>query len=271
MSKCVHCRTSFHAFTLALLSLASAVAVATEITVQAVMPVAYEREPVWMSGQAASIELKIAGTAVCDHIRAVLVQQAHALAAPHAERTLVACDGPNGALTSQSLQFTFTPPAVKRISRFSWEFARCSDSKDCQSIGDLGFTLVPAELLARIIAWANENVVYVEDPSGRLETFLDARGIDYVTSRSGIADDDRVMTLLVSGAAEIDLAASPLPGHFKRRVMLFQPAESAFPLVEISDDTKSRVIDIRLPILEHGLEDAAFDLLFYQWFFKLQP
>ncbi|GEM_PF-2707034 len=259
------CRTLVFAIVLSSYALAGR----ADIVVEAQAGANIERERVWYGGREAAVDLNVLGNDDYSPLRAVLVQQAHALAAPHEHPVLEICAPGTDPGTHHTPTFRFTPPEVKRITRFTWEFASCAVPDDCTQVGEFSFTALPAPLLEEVAAWSGEHATYVEDASGRLSDFLENNKIDYTMSRRGVSAADRVITIIVADDIDFELDAAPLPAHYKRRVLLFKPYDLNFPLVEIRHLPDAVVILVSESLFTLSRDDHAFELMFYRWFMQL--
>jgi hypothetical protein len=95
--------------------------------------------PVFDSASAVKIPLNIQSSIECEHIRAVLVQRATALAKILDEHTIDDCTPDNRS----EIPFSFTVPNVACATRFAWDFQNCAAEQNCVSFGEVNFVALP--------------------------------------------------------------------------------------------------------------------------------
>ena len=221
--------------------------------------------PVFDSASAVRIPLNIQSSIKCDNIRAVLVQQATALAAILDERTIDDCTPDHRG----EIPFSFTAPNVARATRFAWEFQNCAAEQDCVSIGEVNFVALPEDYLQPLIAWSKEHTIFVSDTSGWLATFLDRLGVQYTQNSREVAADDEVVVLINVAQPTAVSVSKGVPFGRTKRLIEFHDYAAAQPMVWIDSSADGIVIAVRFPLIHTLEKDADNKKIFYELFQRL--
>ncbi len=236
---------------------ASSISPATDYTIN--------QTPVYEGSSEITLPLNLDSSVECDHLRAVLVQRATALAAVLDERTIDDCAPSDGNDTS----FSFTVPNVARVTNFAWEFQSCHPKQDCISIGEVNFVALPEDYLQPLINWSQEHTVFVSDADGWLVMFLDRLGVQYThNTREIAADNDVVVLVNVAQSTDTNRTKGIAIGH-RKRIIEFHDYPSEQPMVWVDSSAEGVVIEVRFPLIHTIERDAANKKIFYELFQRL--
>ena len=229
------------------------------------------RALVYDSGAVVEVPLIVAGMDTCRNVNAVLAQRSYKLAAILDEQVALDCAaaGKTADRSISSLTFGFTAPQVKRVTSFVWEFVGCRADQNCETLGELEFSVLPQDFLQPVVTWSNEHAIYLDDSNGALAAFLDTHGIEYVESSSAIAQDDEVVSLVVRSDPDSKTAIDNLPGNQYKRVITFSDYATDIPLIWVESGPAGVSIEVKTPIIHEMSHDATNKKLFYELFQKL--
>ena len=224
------------------------------------------RVPVYDSGAGVEIALRVSGMDTCIEVNALLAQQSKKLAAILEDRRLIDCGADSAP---NALRFAFAAPEVRRVTSFRWEFVGCTAEGDCETLGELPFTVVPADLLQPIVAWSGDNVIYLDDAEGVLAAFLDAHAIEYTETARAIGQDEDVVVLVVRSEPGDKPARDVSSGARNKRRITFHDHATERPLIWTDAGPDGVSIAVRMPMIRAMSRDAATKKLFFELFQKL--
>ena len=200
--------------------------------------------------------LALDGVSSCPSIRAILVQVSHRLEVEIQQRFPVDCSQDSSpSEPTWTFPFHFSVPHIARQTDFEWRFALCNGTgSDCRPLVRLPFTAYPTDLLDPLVSWARNNILLVRDTTGRLQDWLDKRGIDNYERYGASLADSRIMTMISTenGDDEAGLINRSLQ---KGSVVWFREKVFSLPLLKVIDKDKHRLIILELPFIS-SLNDS---------------
>ena len=228
------------------------------------------KKPVYFSNISKTIPLELTGATECLNVTATLWQLTTRLGAVLSQHSIIDCKKTthNFSQASVKLNFDFTPPVVKHDSQFKLEFTSCNEQKSCKNLGDLTFSVLPDDLLEPIIIWAKKHILYVNDRSGVLQSFLDENSIEYIESQRLIPKNETLISLIVIATKDMEIDKL-LPTAKTQAVILFRQYPTELPIIIDKTNRATPLIDVQIPLIEKLAKDAATQKLFLKLFYML--